>query len=152
MDHSPALTSARIKLGEPSSPCTLLNPAQGRITSRTIVGSPARDLEGYATASGSDWVYAMSGLVDAGDPPCPGVLGLPAGDLEGEPEADRGLDPTAHAEADLKRRGLHGSHARTPAWPFTRVDQDAPGDTGGGFDDAADLVNRISPRWGSRTP
>jgi hypothetical protein len=54
----------------------------------------------------------MSGCVDAGDPPRPGMLGLPAGDLEGEPATHRGRDTASHAGADPIRRGLHSAHVR----------------------------------------
>lgn len=52
----------------------------------TIAGCPARNLDDDVTARGSERLGAVSGGVDHGDSSAPGALGLPLGDLEGEPE------------------------------------------------------------------
>ncbi|CRI66809.1 hypothetical protein THIOKS13110001 [Thiocapsa sp. KS1] len=101
--------------------------------------------------SGSD-PKGSAGHPRCRQPPGPCVLWLPAGNLEGEAEANRRLDPPVYAAADQLRRGLHGAHARPPYRPFTRIDQDAPGEAGGCFDVGGYLVHGISPPWVSRTP
>ena len=95
---------AEVERATSAGPCPLLDPVECRLADQAIERRPARDLKDDATALGAERIDAMPGRVDAGNPPGPGVLGLPVGDREGQPETDRRLNPTAQAAADQRVR------------------------------------------------
>ena len=112
----------------------------GRLATDEAIGyGNKRQFEDQLTVILVEDRHPVAGGRYPGDLPVPERHGFKVRDLEGQPDADDGLDPPFQTGSDVLPGALHRPDRRPPNRPLVGIDQDVPNHPGWGVDDMLNL-------------